>query len=263
MKRWFALAATLLLSACAHFGPKPPGDDLPWQQRTPAVAYLRYAPLKDSVVHALRVDLQTPGVQVQLTPQVEAGQTLPNMASVAGTLASVNASFFTKTFTTRGLTVSHGEAWSGISEQQNSPLIACNSQPRCVIQLHAPFELQPGWTEVVAGTPWLLDEGRQRTAIDDGICAYLCAKAHPRTAVGLDASGRWLYLVAAEGRRGPVLGLTLTELSQVMHQLGAHNAVNLDGGGSTTMLLQGESLVARPLNELELRKVANALVIRN
>jgi len=266
--RWItslATAATLLLGACTQLAPlnaKPPGADLPWQQRTSAVAYLRFEPLKDSVVHALRVDLQAPGVQLQLTPQAEAGQSLPNMASVRGSVASVNASFFTKTFTTRGLTVSQGEAWSGIGEQQNSPLIACDEKPRCVIQLHAPFELKPGWTEVVAGTPWLLDEGKVRTAADDASCANLCAKTHPRTAVGLDASGRWLYLVAAEGRRGPVLGLTLTELSQIMLQLGARNAVNLDGGGSTTMLLKGESLAARPFNEPELRKVANALVIR-
>ncbi len=270
MKRWIALAGLLLLTLHSQAQtdtltatPAPAAaEPLPWQPVTAATSYLRYSPIKDSVVHALRVDLQAPGVQVQLTPQAERGRTLPHMASTAGAVASVNASYFNKTFDVRGFTVSNGEAWSGITETQKSPLIACDSQPRCVIQLHEPFELQPGWTTVAAGIPWLVDEGRTRTPEDDATCANHCAKTHPRLAVGLDASGRWLYIVATEGRRPPVLGLTLTELSQVMLQLGARNAVNLDGGGSTTMVIQGEQVVARPLNEPELRKVANALVIR-
>jgi len=48
----------------------------------------------------------------------------------------------------------------------------------------------------------------------------------------------------------------------VMQQLGARNALNLDGGGSSTMWLQGKSVVLRPFNEPVLRPVANALLIR-
>ena len=262
MKRWIISLAALLLAACAQVAPKPPGAELPWQQRTPAIAYLRYSPQHDSVVHALRVDLQAPGIQVLLTPASERGQALPNMNTAANAVASVNASFFSKEFTPRGLTVSNGEAWQPVADQQTSPLIACDSKPVCTIQLHGPFELKPGWRTVVAGTPWLLDEGRTRKPEDDAGCANLCAKTHPRTASGIDASGRCLYLVTAEGRRPPVLGLTLTELYAVMLQLGARNALILEGGGSTTMLLEGKSLVERPLNEPELRKVANALLVR-
>jgi hypothetical protein len=260
--RLLAALAALLLAGCAPLAPKPGDASLPWQQRHPALAYLQYSPLPDSVVHALRIDLQAPGLQVQISPPAERGQALDRMASSSGALAAINASFFNKDYQPRGLTVSQGEAWQPVMSQQASPLLACDDRPRCLIQLQPPFEPRPGWFNVVAGTPWLLDQGRQRTAADDASCANLCAMMHPRTAVGLDASGRWLFLVVSEGRRPPVLGLTLTQLSAVMKQLGAHQAVNLDGGGSSTMLLQGQSMPARPFNEPQLRKLANALLIR-
>ena len=113
----------------------------------------------------------------------------------------------------------------------------------------------------VSGTPWLIRDGRARTAQDDASCVAFCAKPHPRTAVGLDASGRVLYLVLAAGRRDPVLGLPLAELAGVLRELGAVQAFNLDGGGSSTLLIRGESRLPRPFNEPTLRRVANALLI--
>lgn len=256
-----ALGAAVLLAACA--GPAAQ-QALPWQQLQPALAYLKYAPLPDSTVHALRIDLQAPGLRVELSPESERGQVLPEMASGAGALVSINASFFDRNQAPRGLTMSAGRPWASVLEAQRqaSPVIGCDARPRCTIQLQPPYEYQAGWVMAVAGTPWLLDRGRERTPADDAGCANLCERLHPRTAVGLDASGRWLFLVLAEGRRPPVLGLSLAQLSAVMHGLGADSAINLDGGGSSTLLLQGVSTLARPFNEPQLRKVANALHVR-
>ncbi|MFH7599735.1 phosphodiester glycosidase family protein [Streptomyces racemochromogenes] len=60
--------------------------------------------------------------------------------------------------------------------------------------------------------------------------------AAPRTAVGLSRDGRRLSLVAVDGRQRDSGGLTLTGLGALMHRLGAYQALNLDGGGSTTLL---------------------------
>jgi hypothetical protein len=49
-------------------------------------------------------------------------------------------------------------------------------------------------------------DGAARTAADDAGCASLCANPHPRTAVGLDASGRYLLVLLAAGRRGDAIG---------------------------------------------------------
>lgn len=258
---WAALGAVALLAACAS---PAPHHEQPWQQLQPGLAYLKYAPIPDSVVHALRVDLQEPGLRVELSPEAERGQTLPDMASSAGALASINASFFDRSQAPRGLTMSAGRPWASVLEAQRqmSPVLGCDAQPRCTLLLQPPYDYQPGWVMAVAGTPWLLDRGRERTPADDAACANHCERAHPRTAVGLDASGRWLFLVVAEGRRPPVQGLSLAQLSALMHSLGADSAINLDGGGSSTLLLRGVSMLARPFNEPQLRKVANALHIR-
>lgn len=74
---------------------------------------------------------------------------------------------------------------------------------------------------------------------------------HPRTAVGCDADGRWLYLVVADGRQtGYSEGMDLRELADTMSRLGAAYAINLDGGGSSMMLVAEEKgkrvIVNRP-----------------
>ncbi|NUT09201.1 MAG: multidrug transporter [Nonomuraea sp.] len=60
--------------------------------------------------------------------------------------------------------------------------------------------------------------------------------AHPRTAVGFSADGRKMYLLTVDGRQADSRGVTLNELGAMMADLGAANALNLDGGGSSTML---------------------------
>ncbi len=60
---------------------------------------------------------------------------------------------------------------------------------------------------------------------------------HPRTAVGVDATGRWLLLVVVDGRQPRVsVGMTACELATFMAQSGCARAINLDGGGSSVML---------------------------
>ena len=67
---------------------------------------------------------------------------------------------------------------------------------------------------------------------------------HPRAALGIGPDG--LIAVACDGRRSGVdAGLTMSELAEVMVELGAEHAINLDGGGSTTLVHRGH-LLNRP-----------------
>ncbi|MGA4644193.1 phosphodiester glycosidase family protein [Limisphaera sp. 4302-co] len=62
---------------------------------------------------------------------------------------------------------------------------------------------------------------------------------HPRTAVGLDVTGRRMWWVVVDGRRpGYSEGMTLQELASWMRRRGCHEAVNLDGGGSSVLLMR-------------------------
>lgn len=71
--------------------------------------------------------------------------------------------------------------------------------------------------------------------------ANVCAEdgvRHPRTALGLDAAGRRLWLVVVDGRQpGYSDGMSTCELAALMLELGCHEAINLDGGGSSVMLV--------------------------
>ena len=67
-------------------------------------------------------------------------------------------------------------------------------------------------------------------------------KLHPRTAIGINKNGRWVYIVVVDGRQ-PFYsnGATYQQLAEILQDLGAFNAMALDGGGSSTMVIQGEN----------------------
>ena len=93
---------------------------------------------------------------------------------------------------------------------------------------------------------------------------------HPRTAIGLSREGRYLFLVTVDGRQpGHSVGMSLPELAELMSsdlapftksRRNAYQAINLDGGGSTTMVVR-EQVVNRPSDQTGERPVANALVV--
>ncbi|HHW30903.1 MAG TPA: phosphodiester glycosidase family protein [Clostridiaceae bacterium] len=76
------------------------------------------------------------------------------------------------------------------------------------------------------------------------------SKRQPRTAIGTSKDGKQLILVTVDGRQNSSIGLTQLETARLMLDLGAYNAINFDGGGSTTM-------VGRPLGSNNL-KVLNS-----
>ncbi len=80
---------------------------------------------------------------------------------------------------------------------------------------------------------------------------------HPRTAVGLTADDR-IVLVVLDGRCPESVGMTLVELAGLMATLGARDAMNMDGGGSSTLVVHGK-VVNDPLGKGVQRPVPTAL----
>lgn len=81
----------------------------------------------------------------------------------------------------------------------------------------------------------------------------------PRTAIGVTASGE-LLLVTVNGRQPNIsVGMSLAELGRLLIELGAVQAMNLDGGGSTTMVIR-DLVLNLPSNGQE-RPVSNAILI--
>lgn len=73
---------------------------------------------------------------------------------------------------------------------------------------------------------------------------------HPRTAIGFSADKKTLIMVVVDGRQAQSRGMTQRELAELMLNLGAHYALNLDGGGSSTM-------VAKPFYETQPKVINN------
>jgi Phosphodiester glycosidase len=85
-------------------------------------------------------------------------------------------------------------------------------------------------------------------------------RRHPRTLAGVRADGT-LLLVTVDGRRpGWSVGMTLPEAARLMRRLGAGDALNLDGDGSSTMVIRGE-VVNRPSDRVGERPVSNGLFV--
>src|SRR5690606_20596096 len=69
---------------------------------------------------------------------------------------------------------------------------------------------------------------------------------HPRTAMGISEDRQTFILLVVDGRSTRSAGMYGTELAKLMHDLGAHNAFNLDGGGSSQMWVRGRGTINRP-----------------
>ncbi len=122
---------------------------------------------------------------------------------------------------------------------------------------------KPGFAPefVIGGGPRLVRSGRPAAAADPGIYSPGFADArHPRTAVGIRSDGRVL-LVAVDGRQPELsVGMTIAELTALLLELGAVEAVNMDGGGSTTMVVRGR-VVNSPSDLTGERAVGDALLV--
>ena len=124
------------------------------------------------------------------------------------------------------------------------------------------FGLQPtgeGIAQAVGGGPRLVRDGA--VSIEYKLERFhdaFAANRHPRTGIGL--TGKQLFLVTVDGRQpGYSAGMTLREFATLFVNLGCTDAMNLDGGGSTTMVIRGQ-VVNSPSDGRE-RKVANALAL--
>jgi hypothetical protein len=116
---------------------------------------------------------------------------------------------------------------------------------------------------LVGGLPRLAVQGRgiADTALADAESTNANLRLrHPRSAVGFSRDSTTLFLVTVDGRQPTSAGMDLLELSRLMLLLGAWEALNLDGGGSTTMVAGG-AVVNRPSDPGGPRTVANALLI--
>jgi hypothetical protein len=205
---------------------------------------LRPRPL---VAHVVRVDLEAPGIDFVVTPDEpsEAGDlradTVSGFAKRHGVQVAINANFFFPfssnhplDYTPRvgepvhavGLAASRGVTYGGTQEDTTALYLS----PERRVSFERP-----------AGAVWNAISG-MGYLVRDGARAPLPASPlgdipYPRTAIGVDATGRYLLLMVVDGKqRRYSQGATLAEVADLMLEHGAHTAIQLDGGGSSTLV---------------------------
>lgn len=115
----------------------------------------------------------------------------------------------------------------------------------------------PKLKEMMGGHPIIVKDGSTASMDPNDPFVY---NRHPRTAVGINQDTTKLFLVTVDGRQASSLGMNLYELADLMLQLGVYQGINLDGGGSTTMVIRNE-VVNSPSDVSGERPVSNALLV--
>jgi exopolysaccharide biosynthesis protein len=123
------------------------------------------------------------------------------------------------------------------------------------------YGLTPPWTRMkfaIGGGPRLIDSGRSALENKEHFKDKFLKQRAPRSAIGIDELGNVIFLVV-DGRRARSPGLSIPELADIMKRIGSHHALNLDGGGSSTLYYDGEVL-NKPSDGSE-RKLSNAILV--
>ena len=116
---------------------------------------------------------------------------------------------------------------------------------------------------LIGGWPRILLDGRDVAAdapTVEGTISRNAEVRHPRSAIGFSRDSSTLYMVVVDGRTQKSVGMTLTELAALMRRVGAWQAMNFDGGGSSAMIVEG-ALVNAPSDATGERAVGNALLV--
>ena len=114
--------------------------------------------------------------------------------------------------------------------------------------------------DAVAGVPQLIQGGRINiTWQDERSSKAFVETRHPRTAVAKLKDGKFL-MITVDGRTEASGGIGLQDLAEYLLTLGATDAMNLDGGGSTTMFVNGK-VVNHPSDKEGERKVSDAILV--
>ncbi|MDD2485820.1 MAG: phosphodiester glycosidase family protein [bacterium] len=208
-----------------------------------------------------------PGNGYRLQPiRAQRLETVSAMAKRNGAIAAVNGGYFDRNGCPLGALVIEG-SWEGYPLLKRSALyidksgvISLGLEPA----MSASFSLdsQAGnllWHCLGAG-PRLVEKGRIRIAArEEAFKDDIAVGRAPRTGLGLAADGT-LFLVAVDGRQPSLsIGMTLEELAVLLLKQGAYDALNLDGGGSSSLYLEGK-LLNNPSDGRE-RPVASALAV--
>ena len=158
---------------------------------------------------------------------------------------------------------------TGARKAELSSMVAIGNDGIVILGAYADTGIDPKSTgkiafidteDIVGGVPQLIKNGKVDITWEQEKTTKSFVKTrHPRTAVAMLKDGRFL-MVTVDGRSESSGGISLADLANLLLELGATDAMNLDGGGSTTMYLNGK-VVNHPSDKEGERKVSDVLIV--
>lgn len=201
-----------------------------------------------SVIYAVRIDLKAPGIHFLASPHSGSKETISETTRQFATehhlQVAINAGFFTPCCNVDpreedilGLTVAEGKVIAPPSSDgtYNEALMITRDNDATIGVVSPGADLSRVYT-AVTGSAMIVKNG-----VNNGSENTLnkAPYGNPRTVVGLSRDRRYLYWVVIDGRKpGYSFGTTNTESADILLALGAYTGLNLDGGGSTTLVRQ-------------------------
>jgi len=189
----------------------------------------------DQTVNVLRID---PGSGIDIQPHMHGGcRTVPDVAAELGAFAAVNAGFFASGCAPLDMIKADGTLYATNT---------CTGSAQRTLGWNGGGDLRFEWVGSGADWPDVANAvGAHPSLVTDGAVAVdpydagnsFYTSRHPRSAMGLTIAGE-LLLLTVDGRTSAGDGMTCDQTAQLLLDLGAVDAANLDGGGSTTMTVQ-------------------------
>lgn len=237
----------------------------------PGVDWLHRTTSAPQDIHAVRIDLGRGEVSLRASRDATGSErqvTTPTFAASVGAVVAINGDWSDGS-TPVGLAIGDGWLWHDHLDDSSIGAswgyLACDAFNQCDLA-SLPLLSEAWWftptrwpyryfNAVGANGVMLLDDGVRWDGCYDGCDGDTCR--HPRSAACVDASGQYLWLIVVDGRRSDALGMTCSEVRDLAQDLGCWDAVMLDGGGSSTMVIDG--LVRNEPSDGSPRTVANHL----
>lgn len=211
---------------------------------------------RNIVAHIIVVDLKADGIKTLVTPgdpQADLSlkaQTTSSFLTNNGLQVAINGDAFTPWYSNNifdnypqpgdpvesiGIAASQGIRYSSETDSEPTLYLSATNQARFNVQIGKLYN-------AISGNRFLIKNGKISQDLDDD-------QIDPRTAIALDRASRHLILVVVDGRQpGYSEGVTLHELAEIILHHGGYNAMNLDGGGSSTMVVESPFGTSKVLN---------------
>ncbi len=202
-------------------------------------------------LYILKVDLQAKGIRPFVTPELNRKViTTSQFVETYKVQVGINTAFFDIGNTNRaiGFFVSNGIPYKDNIPNDAMPTLGFSKDNR----YYQGAANRSKMYNACSGSNDLVVNG-EAIVYNDNV------EVHPRTVAGIDKSGRYFFMIVVDGRYSQSKGMTLTAIGKHMVRLGIYNGINLDGGGSSTMVIQGKGLVNRPVGGTYQRPVASHL----